>query len=209
MLLKISLAISFLIGLLSPNAPLAEESRRYNVEVSGFNVGEIVAKKIHLPNGQINYKLITNVKVNLLLYKLDLNYDVHTVFDQKGMVSSYVKIKSNDDNYFTTTQKKTGNLYWIDSKQEKITFTKNLDQLISCTSSSMYFEEPKNQSHIYAEYFGDFISLSKNPDGSYKGIYDNKEEKYIYKNNILMKMVKKNNLKTMIITLIEPQLIKK
>ncbi len=195
----------FLANVLFPTSSYNNSNitRKYKVEISGIDVGHIIATKKTLPNGQKSYAVLSDVKVNFVVYKLHLNYDVKSTFDQNGLVSSKVLVKSNTNNYYTHTNK-IPNGYSIDSFRDDTKEKKQLDQTIQHSSSSLYFEEPTQKTaKVYAEYLADFISLSKLKEGEYKGILDKNEEKYYYKEGILVKMTKKSNMKSYTVTLIQ------
>ena len=119
------------------------EIKKYAIEVAGIKVGEMHATKQTLGKGVVKYHVKSDVKVNLLVYTLQIKYEVSSQFDKNGLVYSEAKVNSNKGDFFTTTSLKNG-IYEVKSKQEKKEFEKTISSDITWSSSRLFFDETTN-----------------------------------------------------------------
>lgn len=178
------------------------QTREYAVKVVGLRVGTIYATKTKLGDST-SYELKSKVDVNFLVYKLKVDYHVRSVLSENQLVSSLVKVESNKGNFLTDTQKaKEG--YQVRSVQHEDKVNKKINQEINSTFASIYFNEPKAKDKVYAEYYADFIKITKPSPEYYKGVLNDNVDEYYYENGELMKIVKKNKITDMVLEYQEP-----
>lgn len=170
------------------------ETKKYAIEVAGIKVGEMHATKRTLCKGVVKYHVKSDVKVNFLVYTLKIKYEVISHFDKNGLVYSEAKVNSNKGDFFTTTALKNG-AYEVKSKQEKKEFEKTISSDITWTSSRLFFDEPTNNQKFYAEYYALFNNVKKNKDGTFTCQIENNIDKYVYENQKLVRVIKKNPIK--------------
>ncbi|MCP9764570.1 DUF6134 family protein [Lacihabitans soyangensis] len=170
------------------------EIKKYAIEVAGIKVGEMHATKQSLGKGLVKYHVKSDVKVNLLVYTLKIKYEVISQFDKNGLVYSEAKVNSNKGDFFTTTLLKNG-IYEVKSKQEKKEFEKTISSDITWSSSRLFFDEPTNNQKFYAEYYALFNNVKKNKDGTFTCQIENNIDKYVYENQKLVRVIKKNPIK--------------
>lgn len=175
-----------------------EEKKKFVIEVAGIKVGETNAIKKTNKDGIIHIKSISKVKVNFLVYQLKIEYEVISEFDSKGLVYSEANAKTNKGDYQTIT-KRIGDYYQVFSLKGKI--DKKINNPIFYTSNTLFFEKPEPNSYFFAEYYGIFSPLSTNKDGSYSSRVAKNSDKYIFRNNELIQIIKQNPIKNAIMRL--------
>ena len=181
------------------------EMKKYAIEMAGIKVGEMHATKHQVSKDVVNYKVKSDVKVNLLVFTLKIKYEVNSQFDKNGLVFSEAKVNSNKGNFYTTTTFKNG-YYEVKSKQEKKEFEKMLTSYISWTSSRLFFDEPSHNQKFYAEYYALFNNVKKNKDGTFTCQIENNIDKYVYESGKLIKVIKKNPIKNIELRLISEKM---
>jgi hypothetical protein len=193
--------ILYLFFYLSAFSQETVETKKYAIEVAGIKVGEMHTTKHQISKEVVNYKVKSDVKINLLVFTLKVKYEVKSQFDKNGLVFSEAKVNSNKGDFFTTTTFKNGH-YEVKSKQEKKEFEKVLNSDITWTSSRLFFDEPTHNQKFYAEYYALFNNVKKNKDGTFTCQIENNIDKYVYENNKLVKVIKKNPIKNIELRLI-------
>ncbi|MBC8152592.1 MAG: hypothetical protein H7Z72_06745 [Bacteroidetes bacterium] len=178
------------------------ETRRYAIEVAGVRVGTMTASRRAQANEQTLYTLISDVKVNFLLYKLTVYYKVDNLFQGKKLLLSTVDARTNRGNFASRTEW-TGNRYDIVADQYKHKLRASEPNPINYTVTDLFFSEPTGYDRAFAEYFGDYFALSRTPKGTYRARRDGREDEYVYDKGKLVKIIKKNPLKNFIIRLEE------
>jgi hypothetical protein len=173
------------------------QTREYAVKVVGIRVGTIYATKTNIKDS-ISYSLASNVDVNFLVYRLKVDYKVKSLMLGGQMINSSAKVKSNRGNFRTLT-KSAGKSYSVVSERHDKNVTKNFSEKIHGTFASMFFEEPKNLNRIYAEFYANFIEISKPSAKYYKGVLDENIDEFYYENGVLVKLIKKNPITDMVI----------
>ena len=177
------------------------EIKKYAIEVAGIKVGQVTATRQQMSGDVVNYLIKSDVKINLLVYIVKINYEVKSQFNKNGLVFSEATANSNKGNFFTSTLLRNGQ-YKVNSKQEKKEFEKNINSPIAWSSSRMFFEQPDNNQKFYAEYYALFNQAKKNNDGTFTAELENNVDKYIYNNSVLVKVIKKNPIKNIELRLI-------
>jgi hypothetical protein len=181
------------------------EMKKYAIEMAGLKVGEMYATKHQVSKDVVNYKVKSDVKVNLLVFTLKIKYEVNSQFDKNGLVFSEAKVNSNKGYFYTTTTFKNGH-YEVKSKQEKKEFEKMLTSYITWTSSRLFFDEPSHNQKFYAEYYALFNNVKKNKDGTFTCQIENNIDKYVYESGKLIKVIKKNPIKNIELRLISEKM---
>lgn len=162
--------------------------------MAGMKVGEMHAIKYINGKDVVKYHVKSDIKVNLLVYTLKIKYDVMSQFEKNLLIFSEAKVKSNKGNFLTTTILKNGK-YEIKSKQEKKEFEKVITSDITWSSSRLFFDEPGDNQSFYAEYYAIFNKVKKNKDGSFTCQIEKNIDKYVYENQKLVRVIKKNPIK--------------
>lgn len=178
--------------------PVGGEVRRFTIEVAGVRVGTMTATRQPQPDGQIRYTLVSDVRVNFLVYKLVIYYQVENLFRNGQLVLSTVDARTNRGNYQSRTEWK-GDHYEIVADQYKYKRRATETARIGYTITNLYFDEPVGRNRVYAEYFGDYFTLLPEKANSYRARLSDREDEYQYQRGRLTKIVKKNALKNFII----------
>ena len=182
------------------DAPLA--TRRYAIEVAGLRVGTMTATRQLLPSTtEVVSTLISDVKVNFLFYHLKIYYQVTNRFRNGQLWLSTVDAHTNQGD-FTSRAEWKGDHYDIRADQYKHRYRATERQPITYTVTDLFFSEPAGRPKAFAEYFGDYFSLSPVPGAIIRASRDGREDEYHYANGQLVTIIKKNPLKNFIIRLL-------
>ena len=176
----------------------ATQTNNYVIEIAGIKVGSMIAKRENKGNGDILYTIISDVKVNLLIYKVIVYYKTVSLYQQGKLVRATTEARTNKGNFLTQTEWK-GDHYDIVANQYKYTHKATLTQPIDYSLSDIYFGEPVGRSRIYSEYFGDYFVFTSPQKGDYLARLSDREDEYFYEKGELTKVIKKNSLKNFII----------
>jgi hypothetical protein len=180
----------------------AAEVRHYSIEVAGIRVGTMTATRQAAGGPDVTYSLVSDVKVNFLLYHLKIYYQVTNRFRSGQLLLSTVEAHTNQGDFASRTEWK-GDHYDIVADQYKHHYKATETQPIRYAVTNMFFgEPPAGQARAFAEYFGDYFALSRGKAGSWQAVRDGREDEYQYANGQLVTIIKKNPLKNFIIRLL-------
>ena len=186
----------------APPIPVAAEVRHYSIEVAGIRVGTMTATRQTAVGPDVTYSLVSDVKVNFLLYHLKIYYQVTNRFHNGQLLLSTVEAHTNQGDFASRTEWK-GDHYDILADQYKHHYKATEAQPIRYAVTNMFFSEPPaGQARAFAEYFGDYFALSRGKEGSWQAVRDGREDEYQYANGQLVTIIKKNPLKNFIIRLL-------
>ncbi|GAB2599890.1 DUF6134 family protein [Spirosoma areae] len=177
------------------------ETHHYAIEMAGIRVGTMTAMRQPLADNRTTYTLISDVKVNLLVYTVKIYYKTVNQFDGKKLTLATVDARTNRGNFASRTEWK-GDHYDIVADQYKYKHQATETQNIDFTSSLLYFYEPTGRSKVYAEYFGDYFTLTRTDKG-YHAVISDRADDYSYENGRLVKIVKHNSVKNFIVRLLD------
>ena len=200
----LTLALALLPATGRAQAPRAAplETRRYAIEVAGLRVGTMTAtRQLPVGTGEVVSTLTSDVKVNFLFYHLKIYYQVTNRFRNGQLWLSTVDAHTNQGD-FTSRAEWKGDHYDIRADQYKHRYRATERQPITYTVTDLFFSEPGVRSKAFAEYFGDYFSLSPAPGGIIRASRDGREDEYHYAHGQLVTIIKKNPLKNFIIRLL-------
>jgi hypothetical protein len=196
------LLLSLLLGLPVLLKAQTTETHHYAIEVAGIRVGTMTAVRQQHTDDRSTYTLISDVKVKLLVYTIKIYYKAIDQFTGKKMMLATVDAQTNRGNYTSRTEWK-GDHYDISANQYKYERQAVERNNIDFSVSSLYFYEPVGRNKAYAEYFGDYFSLTKTSTGTYRALLDDREDEYIYEKGRLIKVIKHNKVKNFIVRLLD------
>ncbi len=178
------------------------ETHHYAIEVAGIRVGTMTAVREPKADNQTTYTLISDVKVNLLVYSVKVYYKVINQFEGKKLLLSTVDVRSNRGNFLSRTEWKDDH-YDITADQYKYNRQTTETQPIDFTSSLLYFNEPVGRGRVYAEFFGDYFSMKRTAADAYQATISDRKDDYLYENGRLVKVVKHNSLKNFVLRFLD------
>ncbi len=181
--------------------PAAPETRHYAIEVAGVRVGSMTATRQPLAGAEVVTTLVSDVRVNFLVYHLKIYYLVTNRFRNGQLLLSTVEAHTNQGN-FTSRAEWKGDHYDIAADQYHHHYRAIEKRPITYAVNDLFFGEPGKQPQAFAEYFGDYFSLSQTAPGTYRALRDGREDEYRYANGQLVTIIKKNSLKNFIIRLL-------
>jgi hypothetical protein len=193
--------IIILLLLLPKTGFCQTDTRRYVIEVAGAKVGTMTATR--QPQGELTtYTLISDVVVNLLVYKVKIYYKTVVQYRGNKLLSAVVESRTNRGNYRSSTVWKD-NQYEINASQygHELHTVHSTD--IDYSVVNLYFSIPVGRDRVFAEYFGDYFYLTKTLRGTYLARRDGREDEYVYETGKLTRIIKKNALKNFVIRLQE------
>ena len=199
-------SFALLLGALTlpapPARPAAAEVRRYGIEVAGIRVGTMTATRQAPVGPDVTYSLVSDVKVNFLLYHLKIYYQVTNRFHNGQLLLSTVEAHTNQGDFASKAEWK-GDHYDIVADQYKHHYRATETQPIRYAVTNLFFgEPPAGQTRAFAEYFGDYFALVPGPRGTYQAVRAGREDEYQYANGQLVTIIKKNPLKNFVIRLL-------
>ena len=205
---RLHLLLAALLGLvvwpaagLSQACPAAAQVHRYAIEVAGLRVGTMTATRQLPTGGDVVSTLVSDVQVNFLLYRLTVYYQVTNRFRNGQLWLSTVETHTNQGDFASRAEWK-GDHYDIVANQYKHRYRATEKQPITCAVTDLFFAEPAGNPRAYAEYFGDYFSLSRAATGAISARRAGREDEYHYANGQLVTIIKKNPVKNFIIRLL-------
>ncbi len=193
------IALILLFICLTSQAAAQPETHRYVIEMAGAKIGTMTATR--QPQGDLTtYTTISDVVVNLLVYKVKIYYKTIVQYKGDKLLSAVVEARTNRGNYASSTVW-NGNHYDIKASQYKYERQTTQAANIDYSVVNLYFSEPVGRNRVFAEYFGDYYILTKTPKGAYRARFDDREDEYIYEGGKLTRIIKKNAIKNFIIRL--------
>lgn len=202
MLPKIGLL--FLIVVLSTalsglgQVPDSTQTRHFVIDIAGIKVGTMTAVRQPKGNQTVLYTIISDVSVNLLVYKVKVYYKLVSLVQQGKLIRSTGDAQTNRGRFLTKTEWK-GDHYDIVADQYKYARKATETRPITYILSNVYFGEPVGRNRIYSEYFGDYFTFTSPAKGIYIAHLNDREDEYVYEGGQLVKIIKKNSLKNFII----------
>ncbi len=183
-----------------PAAPT--ETRRYAIEVAGLRVGTMTATRQAQPGtAEVVSTLTSDVQVTFLFYHLKIYYKVTNRVRSGQLLLSTVEAHTNQGDFSSRTEW-LGDHYAIRADQYKYHYQATEKQPITYTVTDMFFGEPGSHTTAFAEYFGDYFTVGRAPDGTYRAHRDGREDEYHYANGQLVTLIKKNPIKNFVIRLL-------
>lgn len=176
----------------------AVETRRFSIEIAGARIGTMTVTRQQMPGNEVVYTQVSDVRVNFLIYKLKIQYNVNSLFRNGQLINATVDAHTNKGNYASSTIWQ-GDHYAIDATQYKYTRKATERRKIDYTVTMLYFSEPVGRQRVYAEYFGDYFGLLPTARGDYRARLDDREDEYLYEQGRLVKVIKKNALKNFVL----------
>ncbi|MCC3157519.1 hypothetical protein LJ737_09730 [Hymenobacter sp. 15J16-1T3B] len=180
-------------------SPPPAEVRRYGIEVAGLRVGTMTATRQPQNQADVVYTLVSDVQVNFLVYHLVVYYKVVNRVRNGQLLLSTVEAHTNQGNFASRTEWR-GDHYDIVADQYKHHYRSTERQPITYTVTDLFFGPPgPAQPRAYAEYFGDYFTLSPAAGRGYHARRAGREDDYQYLNGQLTTIVKKNPVKNFVI----------
>ncbi len=180
----------------------ATKTHHYAIEMAGIRVGTMTAVREQHADNRSTYTLISDVKVSLLIYTVKIYYKVISQFAGEKLMFSTVDAKTNQGNYASRTEWKDDH-YDITANQYKYKRQATERNSIDFTVSNLYFDEPVQRPKVYAEYFGNYFTLSTTAAGTYRALLADREDEYVYEKGRLVKIIKHNKVKNFVVRLLE------
>ena len=158
--------------------PAAGQTRRYAIEVAGVRVGTMTATRQAPVGPDVVSTLVSDVKVNILFYHLKIYYQVTNRFRNGQLLLSTVEAHTNQGDFSSRAEWK-GDHYDIVADQYKHHYRATEKQPITYAVTDLFFSEPGTHPKAFAEYFGDYFTLSRASATSVRALRDGREDEYL------------------------------
>lgn len=180
-------------------AGFSQEIRKYDVQVAGINIGEMVAKKTVDKDLKL-YEI--NSKVSFWFFgKVNVNFHTLSKYNQTMFVGSEVKSETNKGN-FLSTMKWTGKQYEVRARNYKYENDQPIDRPFHYSAALFFFEEPVNHQEMIAEAYGLPIKIHKRKD-HYEVTINGNTNQYYYSNGKMVKAIMEFPVKNYVLKLKE------
>jgi hypothetical protein len=168
--------------LLAP-LPLFSQTLTYDIKAVGVNAGTLVVSK-KSSNGTDQYLIESHSSVNYVLGKIKVDHTTRCTYVNGILQSSYVRNEKNGDVEYYSSISYDGSTYHITNDIGKKTWNKP----ISFAICHIFFNEPKGQTEIFSDRFGQYIPLKKLEDHVYRLDFpDGDKITYYFENGLLVK----------------------
>lgn len=185
------------LGLFSLAARAQTATLKYTIEVAGLKIGTMTEMRTVTPQNTV-YEQVSDVAF-WFFGKIKIYYKVVSQHDAlHQLIRSDVNATTNRGNYRSDIVWNNDH-YDINVKQYKYSRQATEPQRIDFTICRMYFEEPTGRDRVFAEYFGNYASITPTGKGSYRVRIDDREDEYFYEKGKLVKIVKKNSVKNYVL----------
>lgn len=163
------------------------QSVNFGVLFKGNEIGNIEATK-HTSDTVINYKVISNVDYNTLLYDYQrsttLSISISSI-DQRLLACKSKVTKGGDLEEYKVTRWKDGRYECFSDDGTRFT----LDTTITYTAGTLYFAEPEGLPHVFSESYQELCPINNMGDHTYEiTLPGGKTNHYIYEDGMLQEV---------------------
>ncbi len=184
-------------ALWSSSLPAQTVTQHYAIEVAGIHIGTLTQSRTTSP-AAIVYEQISDVQF-WFFGKIKIYYKVVSRHDpQQMLLRSDVDATSSRGNFHSDIVWDTDH-YAINVEQYRYSRHATEASPIDFTINRMYFEEPVGRTRVFADYFGNYASITPTAKGRYRVRIDDREDEYFYEGGKLVKIVKKNSVKNFLV----------
>ncbi|GLU57255.1 hypothetical protein Dfri01_67160 [Dyadobacter frigoris] len=170
----------FCITISAAKSQTRPDTLRYDVVLSGVNVGKMLAIREDAQDGKTQYTLISDVNVNLLFFKVKVYYIVKSIYENDVLQSATVDTKTNKG-IFQTRISKEKDLYVIKAHQYRHDLETTLPAPVDYSVAKAFFNEPTRQDQVFGEYLGDYLRIIPQSQGVYVFERQKQHDQYTYK----------------------------
>lgn len=190
-----SLRQIFLLLFFLPLSLIAQDIQKYDISIAGISIGEMTAtKKVTGEDSQIDLRS----KVSFWFFgKIELDLYAASVFKGNHFIKSEVNSKTNKGN-FRSIITWVNDHYKVTSRNYKYELDTEVRKKLFFSSTSFYFEEPKNVKEFIAEGYGLVIPITRHKDYYEVNVNGNKNRFY-YVNGKLEKAVMESPIKNYVV----------
>lgn len=161
----------------------------YEIVLFGKNIGKGTAKKIVKADGTVHYYLYTKANAKVMMKERTNMSEINLYYKNNVLQNGTLK-KEKDGEWQNVDYKYNGNKYIITNDGKTIEETKP----IKYTTTSFFFEEPKNITEAYVERLQIFVPINKESEGVYSTKVDGGTNYYTYKNGKLVEFKTKQGI---------------
>jgi len=161
----------------------------YNIVLFGNVIGKGTVKKTVKADGTIHYYLYTKANAKVMMKERTNMSEINLYYKNNVLQNGTLK-KEKDGEWQNVDFKFNGTKYTIVNDGKTIEETKP----IKYTTTSFFFEEPKNIKEAYVERLQTFVPIVKESEGVYSTKVDGGTNYYTYKNGKLVEFRTKQTI---------------
>lgn len=171
---------------------LCSQSYRYKIEIAGIHIGDMNVSKT-VKDSITTYQFQSKVKF-WLFGTVHVNHDIKTEYKNNQLMTCQSNSLVNGTNYKSSI-KWTGTYYDIDAHTYKYDYVGQLHEPIHWSVTRLYFDEPVNQTRIFAENYGVWAETKLKGRGHYEVKVINSYNQYYFQSGFLYKVMMDNKVK--------------
>lgn len=181
---------SFILVIFTAFSTLAADFvAEYDIILFGKSIGKGIVKKTVKADGTVHYHLYTSAKAKVMMKDRTSMSDVNLFFKNNMLQNGTLK-REKDGEYQNVAFKYTGSNYQINNDGKTLEESKP----IRFTTTSFFFEEPKNIKEAYVERLQTFVPIVKESEGVYSTKVDGGTNYYTYKDGKLVEFKTKQGI---------------
>ena len=171
---------------------ILSQTYHYKVEISGIHIGDMNVSRT-VKDSITTYIFQSKVKF-WLFGTAHINHYIKTEYKKKQLMTCQSTSLVNGTNYKSSI-KWTGTYYDIDAHAYKYDYVGKLYEPIYWSVTKLYFDEPVNQTRIFAENSGVWAEIKLKERGHYEVKVINSYNQYYFQSGFLYKVMMDNNVK--------------
>jgi len=171
---------------------VAQTKLHYNIVSNSYKIGDLYVSKSQ--NGdETVYQAKSKTEIKLFV-KVEVSYNLDVIYKNKQLLFSSISTYLNGKLHTNTTAEKSKNGYILVNNEHQ----NRLFKEITYSGVKLYFNEPKNISLVFSEFYNSFNPIKK--ISNHKYLLTNSENgntsEYYYQKGILTKAVIHHTLMT-------------
>lgn len=162
----------------------SQDQLQYKITANDNEIGKLQVKK-SIENNTINYSAKSDSKFKLFV-SVDFSYKLNCIYKDNELLFSSVTTYVNGSKHSTaTTEKIKANVYVLNNNGHE----NRIFEPIFYSGVLLYFNEPKNISKVYSEFYNNFNPLKQIAIHTYQltNSQNGNLSEYFYVNGILQK----------------------
>lgn len=183
---------TYFLALFFSQVLIAQTSLHYDIISNSFKIGDLYVSKSQNGN-EIIYQSKSKTEVKLFV-KVELSYNLDAIYKNNQLVFSSVSTYLNGKLHTNTTAEKNKNSYILVSNKHQ----NRLFKTITYSGVKLYFNEPKNITFVFSEFYNGFNPIKKIANNTYllTNIENGNTSEYYYQKGILKKAIIHHTLMT-------------
>ncbi|WP_192349815.1 DUF6134 family protein [Algoriphagus sp. Y33] len=191
-------SVSFVLTVLalslgvSPKGFSQTKTNTYDIVLAGFTIGSMKADKTTTPKGE-DYQIHSKVEF-WFFGKIHVEFLQKAQYENGQLMKATTNSDSNRGNFLTSVTWNKDH-YEVDANSYKFHNGDPIDQVITSSTATLYFHEPKAGDVLISENFGMLTTVKEVEKGVYEIDVNGNMNRFYYEGGLLQKVVLENNIK--------------